>query len=295
MSIINKPNEFTGLAKAVATEVNDNFDTIYNEFNGSIDENNINLTKTEFKAALLETLKTVDGAGSGLDADLLEGKQYSEISTEILDTAEASANSYTDTQISENVPQGLISMWSGSITSIPSTWTLCDGTDGAPDLRDRFIIGAGGSYSVDSTGGASSVTLSSSQIPSHNHGDGTLSTNSTGGHNHSFSDTSDSDGYHSHSGTTNTAGSHEHNTVHSDADDSTSKIPHRVLYTHSDGAHSHSLNINGAGGHTHYVSGTTSSNGNHSHTISGDTGSTGGGNSHENRPPFYALAYIMKL
>jgi microcystin-dependent protein len=193
------------------------------------------------------------------------------------------------------VPQGLISMWCGSITSIPSTWTLCDGTDGAPDLRDSFIIGAGGSYSVDSTGGASSVTLSSSQIPSHNHGDGSLSTNSTGGHNHSFSDTSDSDGYHSHSGDTNTTGSHQHNTVHSNADDSTSKIPDRVLGTHSDGAHSHSLNINGAGGHTHYVSGTTSSNGNHSHVISGDTGSTGGGNSHENRPPFYALAYIMKL
>jgi len=190
------------------------------------------------------------------------------------------------------VPQGLISMWSGSITSIPSTWTLCDGTDGAPDLIDRFIIGAGGSYSVDSTGGASSVTLSSSQIPSHNHGDGSLSTNSTGGHNHNFSDTSNSDGYHSHSGTTNTTGDHLHY-GRTSAESGTQA--YGLGSDYQNGAHSHSLDINGAGSHTHYVSGTTSSNGIHSHTISGDTGSTGGGNSHENRPPFYALAYIMKL
>jgi microcystin-dependent protein len=194
-------------------------------------------------------------------------------------------------------------MWSGSITSIPSTWTFCDGTDGAPDLIDRFIIGAGGSYSVDSTGGASSVTLSSAQIPQHSHGDGSLGTNSTGGHNHSFSDRSDDDGYHAHSGSTNTTGDHRHgidlnystDDFSSGTTDTAMEYGTNLTYSLYAGDHSHSLNIDGAGGHTHYVSGTTSSNGIHSHTISGDTGSTGGGNSHENRPPFYALAYIMKL
>lgn len=39
------------------------------------------------------------------------------------------------------LPSGVIVMWSGS--SIPSGWALCDGTNGTPDLRDRFIVGAG--------------------------------------------------------------------------------------------------------------------------------------------------------
>lgn len=40
------------------------------------------------------------------------------------------------------IPTGIISMWSGSIASIPSGWLLCDGTNGTPDLRNRFVIGA---------------------------------------------------------------------------------------------------------------------------------------------------------
>ena len=77
MGIIQKPHTFVGDTKAKASEVNATFDALYNEFNGSVDENNINMTKAEFKTALLDTLKTVDGAGSGLDADLLDGREIS--------------------------------------------------------------------------------------------------------------------------------------------------------------------------------------------------------------------------
>ena len=49
---------------------------------------------------------------------------------------------------------GVIVMWSGAIGTIPSGFVLCDGTLGTPDLRDRFIIGAGQAYAVDDTGGA---------------------------------------------------------------------------------------------------------------------------------------------
>jgi len=49
---------------------------------------------------------------------------------------------------------GFIGMFSGSIGSIPSDWALCDGTNGTPDLRDRFVVGAGSTYSVGATGGA---------------------------------------------------------------------------------------------------------------------------------------------
>lgn len=100
----------------------------------------------------------------------------------------------TSTQAQLNygvVPTGAIIMWSGSTTSIPTGWALCNGqtaakTDGSgnvtvPDLRDRFIVGAGTTYSVGSTGGSTSntptitmsnagTTLNINQIPSHNHG-----------------------------------------------------------------------------------------------------------------------------
>ena len=41
------------------------------------------------------------------------------------------------------IPSGVIAMWSGSIGQIPSGWKLCDGTNSTPDLRDKFIVGAG--------------------------------------------------------------------------------------------------------------------------------------------------------
>ena len=54
------------------------------------------------------------------------------------------------------VPTGGIIMWSGSIGSIPSGYVICDGTNGTPDLRDRFVVGAGTSYSVGNNGGFAS-------------------------------------------------------------------------------------------------------------------------------------------
>ena len=87
---------------------------------------------------------------------------------------------------SGGVPGGIITMWSGSITDIPLGWALCDGSNGTPDLRDRFIVGAGGDYNVGNTGGANSVTLTVAQMPSHSHSSGTLSTDTSGSHSHSY-------------------------------------------------------------------------------------------------------------
>ena len=66
------------------------------------------------------------------------------------------------------VPIGVIVLWSGSSASIPSGWSLCDGTNGTPDLRNRFVVGATSSYAVGATGGASSGTTSAAG--GHNHG-----------------------------------------------------------------------------------------------------------------------------
>jgi microcystin-dependent protein len=67
------------------------------------------------------------------------------------------------------IPAGLISMWSGSIGSIPSGWYLCDGSNGTPNLTDRFVVGAGSTYAVNGTGGATSVTLTTNNLPAHTH------------------------------------------------------------------------------------------------------------------------------
>src|SRR5436190_4634054 len=54
--------------------------------------------------------------------------------------------------------KGDIKIWSGATTDIESGWQLCDGTNGTPNLRDKFLVGAGTTYAVAATGGATSVT-----------------------------------------------------------------------------------------------------------------------------------------
>lgn len=51
-------------------------------------------------------------------------------------------------------PSGGIIIWSGASSAIPSGWYLCNGSNGTPDLRDRFVVGAGSTYSVGNTGGS---------------------------------------------------------------------------------------------------------------------------------------------
>ena len=60
-------------------------------------------------------------------------------------------------------------MWSGAANAIPTGYVLCDGGNGTPDLRDRFVVGAGNSYAVNATGGAASVTLTIAEMPAHTH------------------------------------------------------------------------------------------------------------------------------
>lgn len=73
-----------------------------------------------------------------------------------------------------SVPIGGIIMWSGTASDIPAGWHLCDGSNGTPDLRNRFVMGAGGSYSVGSTGGSNTHTMTIQEMPSHSHSSGSL-------------------------------------------------------------------------------------------------------------------------
>ena len=122
---------------------------------------------------------------------------------------------------------GMIILWSGAADAIPTGFVLCDGNNSTPNLSGRFVVGysaSNGDYDVDDTGGAESVSLTLSQIPSHTH--------SYVGHTYPGSGPEQ-----------NQSGGPEDRT---------------------------------------------------SFNVSKTTGSAGSGSSHENRPPYYALCYIMK-
>ena len=145
------------------------------------------------------------------------------------------------------MPSGLICMWSGSV--IPTGWYLCDGTNGTPDLRDKFIVGSGNSYTIGATGGSDTVTLTTAQMPAHTHTGTTASVTVT----KSYSTVS----------TSPTSSGKE-------------KYP--------------CLGASGTG--SGYDGSYPIDMGTHSHSFT--TNSTGSGQAHENRPPYYALAFIMK-
>ena len=81
---------------------------------------------------------------------------------------------YNKSLDSSSIPSGTILPWYGALGSIPSGFVLCNGSNGTPDLRDRFLVGAGYSYNLGNTGGANTVTLNTNQIPSHAHTRGTM-------------------------------------------------------------------------------------------------------------------------
>lgn len=196
------------------------------------------------------------------------------------------SNEYDDlfpqVNISKILPRGLIVMWSGAIVDIPTGWLLCNGSNGTPDLRNKFVLGAGSNYGVGATGGSQTVRLTTAQIPSHNHGASTSTTTSI-----TNNLSVDSNGEHSHeissgplNGQWGTVGAYRTGSGTSYA--ATAWVP-------GDGS-SGNVSTDLAGSHIHTLSGSISASSSSSTSI----GSTGSGQAHENMPPYYALCYSMK-
>jgi hypothetical protein len=164
-------------------------------------------------------------------------------------------------------------MWSGSASTIPAGYVLCNGTNGTPDLRDRFIIGATGSFGPGAVGG--SPTIGINNLPGHNHSLAgaqiVLSGGTTGG-----------GGAHSH--TINDPG-HVHSNGRTPLGSTSGSNPNLSSVASNTGAAATGISINGVGDHVHSISGPATIN-------SGSTGSTGGGAPYY--PSYYALCYIMK-
>lgn len=187
-------------------------------------------------------------------------------------------------QAGAGIPSGVILMWSGTLATIPTGWALCDGSNGTPNLLDRFVLGVGDTTTnPGEAGGSHSRTLTVAQLPSHSHA-GTTGNQSSD---------------HTHSGTTSSA------------------APEILLRDPGSGVNQGRWNLNWGsvgiygsqaaiprtygGGiqnfmtnepHSHSVT-TGGASANHTHAFT--TGGTGGGQPVDVRPAYFRLAYIMKL
>lgn len=176
--------------------------------------------------------------------------------------------------IAAGLPVGSVVAYAGALEDIPTNWNLCDGTNGTPDLRGRFIIGSNATYPIDSTGGlatrsftvsldaggahthsgeAADHALTTAELPAHKHGNGVGDAGTAlwfYGSTPGPANTSDSIDNNGNAGTnqgwTSTVGSGE--------------------------AHSHGLEIDEGGAHSH----------------------TGETEESSVLPPYYSLMYIMK-
>ncbi len=134
-------------------------------------------------------------------------------------TKEETNQKISQIDVSSAVPSGVVVMWTGTIVDIPEGWFLCDGNNGTPNLKDRFIMGATTQTEMAKTGGSKDAV-----VVAHSH---TGSTNTRGNHSHSIS-------YASYSGTGSVGSSSGAGSVGSKS-------------TSSAGNHSHSLSINSTG------------------------------------------------
>ena len=165
------------------------------------------------------------------------------------------------------VPVGGIIMWNGTIAEAEAltNWRICDGANGTPDLRDKFVMGVGSSVNTSTatkgeTGGANSYTLALNQMPEHSHDV------SDTGHSHTITDPG-----------------HDHTWSRQDAQIDASYRPWPA--NNNDCVES----VVNTSNETTGITGTNNGNANISESLKG------GNTAIDNRPDYFALCYIMRV
>lgn len=200
----------------------------------------------------------------------------------------------TSAQLNSAIPIGGIMMWSGAVNTIPTGWHLCDGTTVArsdaagnivcPDLRDRFVIGAGNTLAPGAIGGSVALSVNTAAGGSHTHA---AWTDIQGVHAHGGATAG-----HALTGTENGPHTHTYSAAHVDQPSSGIGLYYQsgaVVFegsgeTGASGAgapHAHGITADGAHGHNIGVAVDPG----HAHTV----------NIPDHRPPYYALCMIIKV
>ena len=175
--------------------------------------------------------------------------------------------------------RGMVIAWYGESNAVPTGWHICDGTNGTPDLRNRFIVGAGSSYAKGATGGEAQHTLIGTETPLHNH-NGSIPTSKVSGTNHyhyfgwNSRDNSGRFGY-------KDPGTYP-------AFPSGSQL---IAWNGS----GHDNGLKPIGSQIMNMTTSIGINETASGTVDFSTGNYGGNQPHNNMPPYVALFYIMKL
>lgn len=161
---------------------------------------------------------------------------------------------------------GTVKLWYGVAANIKAGWAICDGENGTPNVTDRVVIGAGGTYALGDTGGSADAVVVS----------------------HTHTASADSQGSHAHSASTGSSGSHTHGYNRAEgyagglgtyAGNGNPNVATATHYVSTEGAHTHTVGITAAGAHGHNIAVSTK----------GESGTS------KNLPPYAALYYIMKV
>jgi microcystin-dependent protein len=175
-------------------------------------------------------------------------------------------------------PTGAIIMWYGALGSVPGGWQLCDGTNGTPDLRDKFVVGAGGAYAPDATGGEATTNIN-------------VSTGADGGHDHGALTgaevlTASMIPVHSHTLYGNSSSGSFGNTQ------GLGNVGAKVAG--EGGGTAAYMTVNGSG--TQLIGNSTGGTDPHDHSIAAEPDHTHTvTDTQTNLPPYYAIYYIMKV
>ena len=266
-----------------------------------------------------ETTKFLRSDGTWQDASsgatTIDGLTDTNLNTSNLGSGQVlqhDGSKWVNADAPSGVPSGTIVMYNSG--SAPTGWAVCDGNNGTPDLRGRFIVASGGN--ISGSGGSADAVLiqhsheynfasSGSAAGAHSHTAGNYGTNNTGSHSHNQSGSGSGSGttgnqsanhYHTTSTSVNTGsdGAHQHRWGTDDLigaqggnnnPDASGGTDWRA-WTDSQGAHSHTFNfthdtLGVSENHTHdfnfnyNIGGSTGNDGSHSHNVTGNTNNTG--------------------